>query len=248
MTLHASVVGLGPRMVLLHGFTQNADCWGPFGRHLSPGRQLVLVDAPGHGRSGHDEAGLPAAAALVGELGGHADYLGYSMGGRIALHLALARPELVRRLVLIGATAGIDGDDERRRRRQADEALAQSLQSQPLEAFLERWLAGPLFAGLPPSGSCLPQRLSNRPDGLAASLRRCGTGNQEPLWDRLGALTMPVLVVAGQRDERFRALGERLVSCIGDNAHLAEVPGAGHAAHLERPLDTARVVLDFLGS
>lgn len=248
MPLHASTSGVGPRTVLLHGFTQNADCWGSFGRHLGAGRQLVLVDAPGHGRSGNDDADLPAAARLVADVGGRADYVGYSMGGRIALHLALAAPDLVRRLVVIGATGGIDDPGERGRRRAADEELARALESAPLAAFLDRWLAGPLFADLPPSAACLPQRLTNRPAGLAASLRRCGTGNQQPLWDRLEALDMPVLVVAGERDERFRMVGERLVSSIGSNARLAVIPDAGHAAHLERPLEAARVIDGFLAA
>jgi 2-succinyl-6-hydroxy-2,4-cyclohexadiene-1-carboxylate synthase len=93
-------------------------------------------------------------------------------------------------------------------------------------------LAQPLFAGLPAEA-----RGGRTTDatGMASSLRLAGTGTQEPLWDRLGGLSMPVLVVAGERDAKFRALGQRLVGTIGANAELMLVPDAGHAAHLEQP-------------
>lgn len=248
MTLHADRRGSGPRLVLLHGFTQDRRCWGPFADELAPGRELVLADAPGHGRSGHDDADLPTAGRLLGEVGGRADYLGYSMGGRVALHLALDRPDLVRSLVLVGATAGIDDAGERRARRQADEALADRLAREPLAGFLDGWLAGPLFARLPPEASHLEARLDNRPEGLAASLRRCGTGTQEPLWSRLAALGVPVLVIAGAHDPKFTALGRRLVDAVGQSARLWVQPDAGHAVHLEQPTPTAAVVRDFLAT
>lgn len=247
MTLHRETIGSGPRTVLLHGFTQNGRCWGPFARHLAAVRTVVLVDAPGHGRSGHDDADLAAAADLVAEVGGLADYVGYSMGGRMALHLALDRPELVRSLVLIGATGGIDDEAGRRDRRVADEVLARRLESEPLGSFLDAWLAGPLFADLDPEAACRTERLTNRAEGLAASLRRCGTGAQEPLWDRLGRLDQPVLVLAGERDVKFRRLGKRLVEAIGPNARLEVEPDAGHAVHLARPGSAAQRVLSFLG-
>lgn len=246
VTLHFESTGSGPRTVLLHGFTQNARCWGTFGIRLASAREVVAVDAPGHGRSGHDDADLPTAARLVGEVGGTADYIGYSMGGRVALHLALEQPQLVRSLVLVGATGGIDDDGERRARRQADEELARRLDSGPLDAFLDAWLAGPLFAELDREQACRDERSTNRAEGLAASLRHCGTGSQAPLWSRLAVIEQPVLVVAGERDPKFRALGERLVEAFGDNATLWVQPGAGHAVHLEQPDATAERVLAFL--
>ena len=180
-----AAAGGGRRLILAHGFTQNARCWGPFAEHLAVDHDLTLVDAPGHGRSGHDEADLWTAARLLTEVGGPGVYVGYSMGGRTALHAALAHPEVVRGLVLIGATPGLPGEDERAQRRRADDELASRLLDIGLPAFLDRWLSQPLFAGLDAEAAALPARLTNRPDGLAASLRRCGTGNQEPLWDRL---------------------------------------------------------------
>jgi 2-succinyl-6-hydroxy-2,4-cyclohexadiene-1-carboxylate synthase len=246
VTLHAELRGEGAPLVLAHGFTQNAGCWGPFADDLARHRRLTVVDLPGHGRSAHDEADLAEAGRLVGEVGGAADYLGYSMGGRILLHLALSRPDLIRRLVLIGATGGIDDATERAERRRADEVLARQVLDGPLDRFLDTWLAGPLFARLPAEAAHRTARATNRPDGLAASLRRCGTGTQMPLWDRLAGVSAPVLVIAGEHDPRFRALGERLVAAVGANAVLWVQPGAGHAVHLEQPGPTAERVLDFL--
>jgi 2-succinyl-6-hydroxy-2,4-cyclohexadiene-1-carboxylate synthase len=157
------------------------------------------------------------------------------MGGRLALHLALGRPDLVQGLVLLGATAGIEDDSERAARRRADEALAGLLERDGLDAFLERWLAGPLFADLPAEAAGLDDRRRNTVEGLAASLRLAGTGAQAPLWRQLPNLSMPVLVLAGERDEKFAAIGRRLAATIGSNASAASIPDAGHAAHLERP-------------
>jgi 2-succinyl-6-hydroxy-2,4-cyclohexadiene-1-carboxylate synthase len=170
------------------------------------------------------------------------------MGGRMALHLALSRPDLVRSLVLVGATAGLDDGHERAERRRSDEALAAGLESAGLEAFVDGWLSGPLFARLDPAAACRDQRLANRAEGLAASLRRCGTGAQEPLWDRLGEVGVPVLVVAGECDTRFVTVGQRLVAAIGSNARLWVAPGAGHAAHLEAPAAVAGAVSGFLAA
>lgn len=236
-TLHAEVSGHGPRLVLVHGFAQTGACWGPLLDDLVTDHEVCRVDAPGHGASATPPAGLPAAARLVADRGGRAGYLGYSMGGRLVLHLALARPELVERLVLVGATAGIDDPAERAERRRHDDALARRLEAVGVEAFVDGWLDQPLFAGLPEPMRFRDERAANTVEGLAASLRLDGTGAQEPLWDRLHRLDMPVLVTAGADDPKFAALARRLVDAIGANAELALVPGAGHAAHLERPAE-----------
>ncbi|HSN98544.1 MAG TPA: alpha/beta fold hydrolase, partial [Candidatus Nanopelagicales bacterium] len=97
------------------------------------------------------------------------------------------------------------------------------------------WLGQPLFAGLPPEATCRDARLEGSAAGLSLALRRLGTGSQEPLWARLGELGMPVLVVAGERDEKFAQIGARMVKLMGRGAEMALIPGAGHAAHLERP-------------
>lgn len=233
--LHAEVSGSGPRIVLVHGFAQNRNCWGPVATDLARDHEVVRVDAPGHGRSSTFHAGLRTGARLIADQGGRATYLGYSMGARFVLHLALANPELVQRLVLIGGTAGIDDGQARAERKHNDELLAERLEGEGLELFLDAWLAQPLFAGLSDDMQFRAERGENTIEGLAESLRQAGTGSQDPLWARLERIDMPVLVVAGADDAKFSAEANRLVGAIGANATLALVADAGHAAHLEQP-------------
>ncbi|MDQ2726034.1 MAG: alpha/beta fold hydrolase [Actinomycetota bacterium] len=238
--------GTGDPVVLIHGFTQSGRTWEPVAERLSDVHQVIAVDAPGHGGSAAVDADLVAGAALIGAAGGRAAYVGYSMGGRFALHLALARPDLVTRLVLVSATAGIDDPHQRADRRRADGLIADRLERDGVEVFLRWWLSRPLFATLPAEATALDSRLGNTATGLASSLRRAGTGTQAPLWDRLGELSMPVLVVAGELDDAYLACAHRLVEGIGANATLVAVPGAGHTVHLEAPEVFAAALEAFL--
>ena len=246
MNLHSETWGRGRRLVFVHGFTQTGRTWRPIAERFAEGYEVVLVDAPGHGGSADIEVDLASGAELLGSTGGTATYLGYSMGGRLALNLALSRPDLVERLVLIGATAGIDDPHERAARRRADDELAATIERDGVPAFIDRWLENPLFARLPADAAALADRRRNSVSGLTSSLRLAGTGAQEPSWDRLYALPMPVLVLAGEHDEKFRALGERLADSIGANARFEIVPDAGHPAHLERPDAVAGQIDRFL--
>ncbi len=265
MTLNAVVVCTGSDpssipLVLLHGFTQNTRCWGGFDESLaglSARRTIVAVDAPGHGRSAHDDVDLVETADLIVErledLGiTKAVYVGYSMGGRTGLHLAVYRPNRVAGLVLIGASPGLADGGERRIRRLADERLAEQLESESLEDFLDRWLAKPLFAGLSTEAMARDARLSNRPEGLAASLRHCGTGAQENLWPRLVQVRCPVLLVHGSDDPKFERIAGRMAVELDRRspgaqlrAEVASVDGT-HAVHLQRPPEVASVVASFL--
>lgn len=240
--------GQGPRMALVHGFTQTRRCWGPVADDLAVDHEIVAVDAPGHGRSTGVRADLWQSAELLAGAGGHATWLGYSMGGRLCLHLALAAPERVRGLVVVGATAGIEDPAQRAERRAEDEDRARRLEAEGLEPFIDRWLAQPLFAGLAEEVQCREERRENTVAGLAASLRLAGAGAQEPLWHRLEELAMPVLVIAGEHDRRFTALGRRMVDAVGDNASFALVPSAGHAAHLEAPAAFLAVLRPWLAA
>jgi 2-succinyl-6-hydroxy-2,4-cyclohexadiene-1-carboxylate synthase len=234
------------RVVLAHGFTQTLATWGPVGQRLAERWEVVRVDLPGHGGSGDIRVGFEEAAGLVGKAGGVAAYVGYSLGGRLCLRLALDRPDLVPALVLIGGSPGIADPGGRAERRAADEALARRIERDGVEAFLDAWLAGPLFATLPVEAAGREERLANTAEGLAYALRRLGTGAQEPLWDRLGELRPPVLLVAGELDAKFAGIAREMAAAIGPAARVALVPGAGHAAHLERPAETAALVEEFL--
>lgn len=232
--------------MLVHGFAQNRNCWGPIAAELATDHEVVRVDAPGHGRSSEFYAGLRTGARLIADQGGPATYIGYSMGARFVLHLALSNPELVHGFVTIGGTAGIDNSDARAARKRNDEAMADVLERDGLERFLDAWLAQPLFAGLSDEMQFREARRENTIDGLAESLRQAGTGSQDPLWDRLPRLSMPALIVAGEGDAKFAAEARRMVDAIGVNAKLALVPGAGHAAHLEQPQAMLAVLRPWL--
>jgi 2-succinyl-6-hydroxy-2,4-cyclohexadiene-1-carboxylate synthase len=160
--------------------------------------------------------------------------------------VALRHPDLVRRLVLVSATGGMDDPEERAARRRADEMLAAKVETEGVATFVAWWLDRPLFATLPPEAAALDSRLGGTAAGLAASLRLAGTGTQQPLWSQLPQLKMPVLVVAGSEDDAYLAHGRRLASGVGSNATLVVVPGAGHACHLERPDAFLEIIRPFL--
>jgi 2-succinyl-6-hydroxy-2,4-cyclohexadiene-1-carboxylate synthase len=245
--LHRVVTGRGRgRVVLAHGFTQTTGSWEAVGERLGERWKVVRVDLPGHGGSGAIRVGFEEAAGLVGAAGGRAAYVGYSLGGRLCLRLALDRPDLVPALVLIGASPGIADPGGRAERRAADEALAERIGRDGVAAFLDRWLAGPLFATLPEAAAGRAERLANTADGLAWALRALGTGAQEPLWDRLAGLRPPTLLLAGALDAKFTAVAGQMAAAIGPTAQVALVPGAGHAAHLERPAEVAALIEAFL--
>jgi 2-succinyl-6-hydroxy-2,4-cyclohexadiene-1-carboxylate synthase len=227
------------RVVLLHGFTQTRQSWRRTVAALGGGRYRALTpDLPGHGlASERRPASFAACAAYVRALaGGPHTLVGYSMGGRIALYTALALPGIVERLVLVGASPGIADAGEREERRRSDAALADRIEAIGIEAFAREWGAQELFAGQEErvAAAAHADRMRNAPAGLAAALRGLGTGVMPPLWDRLGELTMPVTLVAGERDAKFRAIAERMAPAIPDS-RIAVVDGAGHAAHLEQP-------------
>jgi 2-succinyl-6-hydroxy-2,4-cyclohexadiene-1-carboxylate synthase len=232
-------------IVLLHGFTQTGGSWGPTIAALGERYRALAPDLRGHGEAA---ARRPVDFASVrGDMLALAPerfaLAGYSMGGRIALSLALAAPERVDRLILIGASPGIADPAERRARRADDEALAERIEEEGIEAFAASWASLPLFADQPPAvaAAAHAMRLEQSPAGLAAALRGLGTGLMEPLWDRLPQLAIPVTLIAGERDRKFRAIAERMAAALPD-ATLHVVPGTGHAVQLEDPRAVAALL------
>jgi 2-succinyl-6-hydroxy-2,4-cyclohexadiene-1-carboxylate synthase len=225
-------------LVLLHGFTQTRQSWRRTVAALGGRYRAVAPDLPGHGQmSERRPASLAATLAYLRALVDEPHVLaGYSMGGRIALHAALARPERVQRLVLVGASPGLADAGERAARRRADEALADHIEAVGVDAFAEEWGRLALWEGQPERvrAAAHADRLRNTPAGLADALRGLGTGALPSLWDRLGELRMPVMLAVGERDAKFRAIAERMAELVPD-ARLELIAGTGHAPHLERP-------------
>ncbi len=253
MPLHVEVSGSGPPLTLLHGFTQTGRLWGPFGDLLAHDYTLVAVDLPGHGGSSDVRADLPTTAHLVAEavadtLGSEPTaLLGYSLGARVALHVALGRELALNAAVLIGATGGIEDSEARIKRRTADDALAEALESSgDVDAFIDRWVQSPMFSHLGAAAD-IDERRRNTASGLASSLREAGTGTQEPLWDRLPTLETAVLTLAGANDTRFAMHAQRMTALL-PNGLTSLIPGGGHAVHLAQPDVTHRVVHHWLSA
>jgi len=253
--------GRGPATLLVHGFTGSVEAWGEaiLDGLVKAGRRVVAVDLPGHGRSD-----LPAGPErttmerLLDDLSAvldaldldRADWIGYSMGGRIALGAAALRPERVGRLVLEGASPGLETEKERRARRERDEALARRILDRGIEPFVDEWLALPLFRSRERLSEETrraerERRLRCDPRGLAATLRGVGTGRQPSFWADLAQVDVPTLLLAGADDPKYRALAERMAALL-PRAEVGVVAKAGHTTHLEAPDEWLRRVTEFL--
>jgi 2-succinyl-6-hydroxy-2,4-cyclohexadiene-1-carboxylate synthase len=227
-----------PAIVFLHGFTHTGRSWDPVIAELGQRYRALAPDIRGHGAAA-ERRPVDFAACVedaLGEVEGSFALAGYSMGARLALRVALSAPGRLQRLVLISGTAGIADDVERAERRRHDEALAERIEAGTIEEFVHSWEQQPVLRGQPPAAAQAARRdrLRNRPAGLAAALRGLGTGAMDPLWGGLAALPVPATVIVGERDARFRKLGERMVAGLPD-AELVVVPATGHAVHLEAP-------------
>ncbi len=263
VTLHVELRGAAdsaaPTLALLHGFTGSAAGWGA---HLdtfaAAGLRVIAFDLLGHGASSAPDApqrysmarcqeDVCAALGMLGVGPGDAILLGYSMGGRLALYLGFSG--YFHALILESASPGLANPTEREQRRASDERLAASIERDGVAAFVASWEQLPLFA----SQRALPaevrarlraQRLQNRPGGLANSLRGMGAGSQPALHERLTALDLPVLLLAGELDTKYCAIARQMRQMIA-RSQLAIIPGAGHTVHLEQPEQFDRQVLAF---
>jgi 2-succinyl-6-hydroxy-2,4-cyclohexadiene-1-carboxylate synthase len=229
-------------LVLLHGFTHTGHSWDPVRAALGERYLALAPDIRGHGQSADRKpVSLPAVIDDLASIAPQSFTLaGYSMGGRIALHAALALGGRVQRLVLIGASPGIADADERAARRNADERLADEIDSEQIEHFARRWAAGPVLADQPESvqAAAHADRLRSTPSGLARALRGLGAGALPSLWDRLGEVQVPVTLIVGARDEKFTAIAAQMAPALPE-ARVVVVPRSGHAAHLEAPAAVA---------
>jgi len=259
LALHVLDSGVGPPLMLLHGFTGSTETWTPLVPAFRAGHRVITVDLPGHGHSSAPvDPRRYALKLFADDLVRVLDalsidrvaLLGYSMGGRAAIRFALAHYDRLAALVLESTSPGIADSEVRRSRIASDAALAELIEDAGIEAFVDKWEMLPLWE----SQRTLPdvvrerlrlQRLANRPDGLANSLRGGGAGVDITVVDKLGTISAPTLVVAGALDSRYVELGTTLARSLSD-ARLAIVPGAGHAVHLEQPEAFADAAISFL--
>lgn len=259
LRLHARVEGGGPPVVLLHGFTGSASTWDSLVEAVAPEFTAIAVDIVGHGASDaptaleryHMARVVADLAALTRALGHErACWLGYSMGGRTALQVAVHQPAAVSALVLEGASPGLRSAAAREQRVRSDDALAARIEHHGVEAFVDEWERVPLFAtqeALPAEvrANVRAGRLANSAAGLTNSLRGMGTGAQPPLHDHLGEVRVPALLLAGSLDTKYVEVASEMARSLPD-ATMQVVDNAGHAAHIEQPDAFNALVLDFL--
>ncbi len=251
--------GAGQPLVLLHGFTGSVENWTPHAAVFGQQYLTISIDLLGHGRTDAptnvDRYSMEACANDIVEIlqkyvSEPVNLLGYSMGGRLALYLAVKHPSWFRTVILESSSPGLESQTERQKRVASDEQLAADIERDGIEAFVRRWEQIPLFSSqekLPGEvqTSLRQQRMENNPVGLANSLRGMGTGAQPSLWSDLSTLDLPLLLLAGELDQKFVGLG-REMSAVAPRATFKIVTDAGHTVHLEQPAQFDTLVLHFL--
>ncbi len=256
--LNVEISGEGPAVLLLHGFTGSSQTWDPF-QGIWDEFTTVAVDIIGHGKSESPadparftiDSCIDDLIALLDQLEiRRCGLLGYSMGSRIAVRFALRHPQRLWALVLESASAGIDDSAQRRERLTSDQELADRIESEGVEKFVNYWQQIPIWASQASLSAesrqqLRGQRLTNNPLGLANSLRGMGAASDEPIMSQIGSLAMPALLVAGSFDTRYTEIATEMAAALAA-AELNVIEDAGHAVHLEKPGRFAGVVTDFL--
>ncbi|TDL35451.1 2-succinyl-6-hydroxy-2,4-cyclohexadiene-1-carboxylate synthase [Jeotgalibacillus sp. S-D1] len=256
---HVAVRGKGRPVLFLHGFTGDHSTWDETLAYLPESMMCIRIDLPGHGKTvmPDDSARFTVEETckdLCGVLDAlsieQADLVGYSMGGRVALSMACLHPDKVTRLILESASPGLREALARETRRAADEQLAQFIENKGVEAFVEKWEEIPLFQ----SQKNLPdeiqqqiraQRIKNRPQGLAQSLRGMGTGKQPSWWERLPKLKTETILFTGEKDKKFCAIAQEMDEQL-PNSKKVVIQGSGHAIHVEQPQKFGTMLMEFL--
>jgi 2-succinyl-6-hydroxy-2,4-cyclohexadiene-1-carboxylate synthase len=227
-------------VLFIPGFMQRGDAWRPVAELLPERYPSVLLDHREHSFEGR-LAEIADAAAEGAVL------VGYSLGGRLALRAVLRDPERYPGLVMVGATAGLDDPSLRSSRAEADDRLASWIEAAPIEDVVSIWERQPLFADQSEAliEEQRPGRMSHDPAELAMLLRTAGQGVLEPVWHELLTLEVPVLAIAGARDEGYVRAAQRMAD-VAPRGRAAIVEDAGHAAHLQRPERVAELIEEFL--
>ena len=246
-------------LVFLHGFLGSAEDWAETIESFTRSYRCILVDLPGHGKSvGYSDPGMysfegacAAVCALVDELLlRDPTLIGYSMGGRLALSMAMTSARFGA-AVITSASPGLEMEGEREARRAWDQALAERILTQPLPQFLQDWYGGPLFKDFSGQKDLLNRTLERRgrndPGELALSLRGMSLGVQPSIWNRLAGGSIPMMFIAGEQDDRYSKLMGKMAALV-PGARLEIIPECGHALHVERPSTYANSIQSFLES
>lgn len=259
LSYYATIKGEGEPVILLHGFTGDHTTWKSLQSSLQDSFLVIAIDIIGHGQtdspSDLTQYKMSEVANQIVQIMdrleiGQAHLLGYSMGGRLALSVAMLYPERIKSLLLESSSPGLRTKEERKERIQKDELLAQKISKEGVKKFVQLWEKIPLFA----SQTRLPdqvqqqirtQRLRNNEIGLANSLKGMGTGKQPSWWDRLDELHVPTLLICGELDLKFCRIAKEMKKLL-PNPHLVQVKGVGHAIHVEEPSKFDTIVRNFL--
>jgi len=235
------------KLVFLHGFTQTSRSWDQVISALPSDDidEVCAVDLPGHGDNPDGYVDICEIADTLATQHGAAVYVGYSFGARVALHIACRHPDNVMGLVLVSGSPGIADPGERDARAHSDNRLADHVESVGTPAFIDEWLANPLFSTLDSAAAMKTDRLRNTAKGLADSLRHAGTGRQESLWNHLVKITCPTLLVTGERDSKFSDIAAEMSRSMPD-CQWVSVTDAGHTVHLEQLTPFVRVLGTWL--
>ncbi len=246
-----------PPIIFLHGFMGNCESWNEIVSALKKDYFCITIDLPGHGKSLHlDKSAykISNSAEIIIRLVENVGFrefslVGYSLGGRQSLFLALNFPKKVKKLVLESSSPGLKTEKERAERKKSDEKLAQELETDSLEKFIQKWYSQQLFESLKKDRAqfemLISKRKLNDPKGLAASLRSMGTGTQESLWGKLENLKPPTLLIVGEYDSKFQEIAQKMSAETG-KISVKSVASAGHNVHYEKPEEYVKLLKNFL--
>ncbi|RCJ24624.1 2-succinyl-6-hydroxy-2,4-cyclohexadiene-1-carboxylate synthase [Nostoc sp. ATCC 43529] len=250
-----------PVILFLHGFMGNIDEFQEAMELLADEFSYLTLDLPGHGKtevSGGDKYySMPnTAQAIINLLDklkiAKCFVVGYSMGGRLALYLALHFPERFFNVVLESASPGLATETEQLERIKRDTQIGKKLTrintKVAFSDFLTNWYNQAIFGYIknhPQYHQMVENRLQNNPQELDKSLRFMGTGCQPNLWSKLAQNTIPMLLLAGEYDEKFIYVNTEIAK-VCKFAQLRIIDGAGHNIHFENTLTFVKILREFL--
>jgi 2-succinyl-6-hydroxy-2,4-cyclohexadiene-1-carboxylate synthase len=244
-----------PPILFLHGFLGSGNDWRDVIRFFSPKYYCLIVDLPGHGKTGVDECGdhsfegtAQALIKFISRFKFEKCFLvGYSMGGRLALFLTLRYPQFFSKTILESASPGLRTRREREQRISQDDRISEELETEDFHSFLRGWYSQPIFEGLMASKNfdgLLTSRLRNNPKMLAQSLRFLGTGAQPTLWEELRQNRIPILLLVGENDIKFKSIAREMANS-NRSVHTETIEGCSHNIHFQKPEQFARHIIDF---